>query len=99
MLGFVEDEWTFSVFAFMKDKLCNRLGLNLDTIVHMIAQEFYIRDNFLYQEAITTWKDQKVWIEAITLTCFVSFTTQDSNVLVSMIWKSLVIVFGFVIRL
>ncbi|CAK9193019.1 unnamed protein product [Sphagnum troendelagicum] len=32
MLGFVEDEWTFSMFAFMKDKLRTRLGLHLDTI-------------------------------------------------------------------
>jgi hypothetical protein len=42
MLGFVEDEWTFSMFAFMKDKLCNRLGLHLDTIVRMFAQKLYI---------------------------------------------------------
>jgi len=38
MLGFVEDEWTFSMFAFMKDKMWNRLGLHLDTIVCMFAQ-------------------------------------------------------------
>jgi hypothetical protein len=57
ILGFVEDEWTLSMFAFLKDKLCNRLGLHLDTIVRMFAQEFCIQDNFHYQEAITTWKD------------------------------------------
>ncbi len=32
---------TFSMFAFMKDKLCNRLGLHLDTTIHMFAQKFY----------------------------------------------------------
>jgi hypothetical protein len=44
------------MFAFMKIKLCNRLGLNLDAIVHMFAQEFYIQDNFPYEDTITTWK-------------------------------------------
>jgi hypothetical protein len=38
MLGFIKDEWIFSMFAFMKDKLCNRLGLRLDTTIHMFAQ-------------------------------------------------------------
>ncbi len=48
ILGFVEDEWTFSMFAFMKDKLCTRLGLHLDTIVCMFAQKFYIQESFPY---------------------------------------------------
>jgi hypothetical protein len=39
MLGSIKVEQTFSTFAFMKDKLCNRLGLHLDTIVCMFAQE------------------------------------------------------------
>jgi hypothetical protein len=34
--------------AFMKDKLRNRLGLHLDTIVCMFAQEFYIQESFPY---------------------------------------------------
>jgi hypothetical protein len=29
------------MFIFMKNKLRNRLGLHLDTIVHMFAQKFY----------------------------------------------------------
>jgi hypothetical protein len=62
MLGFVEDERTFSTLAFMKDKLCNRLGLHLDTTFCMFAQKFYTQESFHYQEAITTWKDQKVQI-------------------------------------
>jgi hypothetical protein len=28
----------------------------------MFVQKFYTHENFLYQDAITTWKDQKVWI-------------------------------------
>jgi hypothetical protein len=37
VLGYVKDELTFSTLAFMKDKLHNKLGLHLDTIVHMFA--------------------------------------------------------------
>jgi hypothetical protein len=33
VLRYVEDECTFSMLAFMKDKLHNRLEPNLDTIV------------------------------------------------------------------
>jgi len=57
VLEFIEDEQTFSILAFMKDKLRNKLGLHLDTIVHMFAQEFYTQENFPYEEAITIWKD------------------------------------------
>jgi hypothetical protein len=39
VLGSVEDEQTFSTITFMKDKLCNRLGLQLDTTICMFAQE------------------------------------------------------------
>jgi hypothetical protein len=60
MLGFVEDERTFFMHAFMKGKLHNRLGLHLDTITCMFAQEFYTQKNFLNQEAIAVWKDQKM---------------------------------------
>jgi hypothetical protein len=64
MLGFVENEWTFSMLAFMKDKLRNRLGLHLDTAIRMFTQEFYTQESFSYQEAITTWQDRKVQISA-----------------------------------
>jgi hypothetical protein len=40
VLGSVEDKCTFSMFIFMKNKLHNRLGPNLDTIVQMFAQSF-----------------------------------------------------------
>jgi hypothetical protein len=57
MLKFVKDERTFSMLAFTKDKLCNKLGLHLDTTIHMFAQEFYVQESFPYQEVITAWKD------------------------------------------
>jgi hypothetical protein len=37
VLGYVKEERTFSTLAFMKDKLHNKLGPHLDTIVHMFA--------------------------------------------------------------
>jgi hypothetical protein len=66
VLGFAEDEWTFFMFAFVKDKLHNRLSLHLDTTICIFAQKFYTQNNFLYHKAITTWKDYKVWIDATT---------------------------------
>jgi hypothetical protein len=57
VLESIEDEQTFSILTFMKDKLRNKLGLHLDTILRMFAQEFYTQENFLYEEAITIWKD------------------------------------------
>ncbi len=62
VLESIEDEQTFSTLTFMKNKLRNRLSLHLDTIVRMFAHEFYIQENFPYEETITTWKDQKVRI-------------------------------------
>jgi hypothetical protein len=50
----------------MKDKLHNRLGPHLEMIVHMFAQFFSNQENFLYDEAITSWKEQKMWIGATT---------------------------------
>jgi predicted SpoU family rRNA methylase len=47
----------------MKDKLWNQLNQHLDKIVPMFAQEFFIQENFPYQDAITNWKDEKVQVE------------------------------------
>ncbi len=57
VLEFIENEQTFSILTFMKDKLHNKLGLHLDTIVRMFAQDFYTQEKFPYEEAITIWKD------------------------------------------
>jgi hypothetical protein len=37
----MENECIFSMFTFMKDKLHNRLGPNVDIIFWMFPQEFY----------------------------------------------------------
>jgi len=57
VLESIEDEQTFSILTFMKDKLRKKLGLHLDTIVRMFPQEFYTQENFPYEEAIIIWKD------------------------------------------
>jgi hypothetical protein len=66
IFGFVENECSFSTLAFMKDMLRHRLGLTLNMIVQMFAQESYTQENFFYHGAITTWKDRKVRINAAT---------------------------------
>ncbi len=43
MVGFVEDEQTFSILTSMKDKSCNKLGLHLDTIICMFTQKFILK--------------------------------------------------------
>jgi hypothetical protein len=59
IMGFVEDEKTFSTFTFVKTRLWNRLCEHLGLVVHMYAQPFYIVDTFPYHDAITTWTKEK----------------------------------------
>jgi len=47
IMGFVEDEKTFSTLTFMKTRLWNHLCEYLDLVVGMIAKSFYIVDIFL----------------------------------------------------
>jgi len=94
VFGFVKDEQTFSTFAFTKDKLCNRLGLHLDTNVACLHK------NFILKKASLSWGYYSLeGSESPNWFCFlessVFFTTQNSSVHVSMIWTSLVIVLGF----
>jgi hypothetical protein len=60
VLGSVEDERTFSLLAFLKSKLRNRLTTHLDLVVRMFAQDFYTLNTFPYQAAISDWKSQRV---------------------------------------
>jgi hypothetical protein len=45
VLGYVKDEQTFSMLAFVTDKMRNKVSMHLDIIVRMFAQEFYIQGN------------------------------------------------------
>ncbi len=63
---YVQDERILLTFTFMKNNIHNRLGPNLDTSIRMLAQKFYAHESFPYQDAITTWKDRKVWIGVVT---------------------------------
>jgi hypothetical protein len=56
---FVEDEKTFSTLTFMKIRLWNCLCEHLDLVVHMFAQPFYIVNIIFYDDAITTWMNEK----------------------------------------
>ncbi len=56
VVGSVEDERCFSIMAFMKSKLHNRLTTHLPLVVRMFAQWFYIIHNFPYKECIDQWK-------------------------------------------
>jgi hypothetical protein len=58
-MGFAEDDKIFSTLTFMKTGLRNRLCEHLDLVVHMFAQPFYTIDTFPYDDAITTWTDEK----------------------------------------
>jgi len=44
MLGSMEDEHIFSIFAFMKDKLCNQLGTFGYNYLHVCTRVFYSRE-------------------------------------------------------
>jgi hypothetical protein len=58
-MGFVEDERTFSTLTFTKTTLRNCLCEHLDMVVQMFAQPFYTGDTFPYDNAITTWIEEK----------------------------------------
>jgi hypothetical protein len=59
IMGFVKNEKTFSTLTFMKTRLWNPLCEHLDMVVWMFAQPFYTIDTFPYDDAITTWTDEK----------------------------------------
>ncbi len=59
IMGFVEDERTFSTLTFMKTRLQNRLCEYLDLVMRIYTQPFYIVDTFPYDDAITAWTNEK----------------------------------------
>jgi hypothetical protein len=42
----------------MKSKLQNQLARHLDIAIHMFAQAFFIKENFIFQVAIMDWNDE-----------------------------------------
>jgi hypothetical protein len=97
MLGYIKDEWTFFMLAFIKDKLHNKLSPHLDTIVYMFAQELYIQCNLFLSRDYYNLEGSKSLDWGYHLACSIFFTTQDSSVRVSMILTSLMIVLGFLL--
>ena len=51
VLGNVQDERTFNMLSFMKNKLWDPLIMHLEHEVEMKMQNFYILENFLYAYA------------------------------------------------
>ncbi len=46
VLGSVENEHTFFTMNFIKSKLHNWLTTNLDLVIYMYEQQFYMMQNF-----------------------------------------------------
>jgi hypothetical protein len=58
VLGSVQDERTFSTLTFMKNKLRNRLTTNLAMVVGMKSQSFFTLNDFPYDAAYESWRDE-----------------------------------------
>jgi hypothetical protein len=58
VLGSVQDERTFSMLMFMKNKLRNRLTTNLAMVVGMKSQSFFTLNDFPYDAAYESWRDE-----------------------------------------
>lgn len=60
ILGFVEDERTFSTLNYMKFKVRNNLQDYLDLVICVYGQKFYEFKSFPMHDAISKWKDEKI---------------------------------------
>ena len=56
VMGFVQDERTFSTVSFMNPKLRNCLGKHLSMAVGFKSQKFYTLEDFLYNAAYDSWR-------------------------------------------
>jgi hypothetical protein len=56
IVGNVKDERCFSMLAFMKSKLHNRLTTHLPLVVQMFAQWFYTLQKISYAKCIEQWQ-------------------------------------------
>jgi hypothetical protein len=61
VFGSVQDERTFNTVTFAKNKLHNRLTTNLGLVVAFQLQNFYTIDNFPYDAAFESWRDETKW--------------------------------------
>jgi len=61
ILGFVQDEHTFSTLSFMKTQLRNQLIKHLPLVVDMKCQVFYHLQTFPYDAGYNSWKVDEEW--------------------------------------
>jgi hypothetical protein len=47
-IGFLEDEWCFFIFTFMKTKLKNQMTMHLELVIQMFNHKFNTMQNFLF---------------------------------------------------
>jgi hypothetical protein len=56
VLGFVENERTFSTISFIESRLQNQLSTHLNIFIRFYSQLFFILQNFPYDQAIAKWQ-------------------------------------------
>jgi hypothetical protein len=59
VLGSIEDERCFSSLKFLKSCQRNRSGKHLPLVVCMFGQKYYFLEDFLYSEAVDSWRQAK----------------------------------------
>jgi hypothetical protein len=59
VLGFVEDERTFSSVAFSKGKLRNRLDDHLECAIGVYSQKYFTLENFPFEKVYDAWRSDK----------------------------------------
>ena len=57
ILGLVEDERCFPTLKFLKSCHRNRLEKHMPLVVRMFGQQYFSLKNFLFTEAIDSWRD------------------------------------------
>jgi len=55
VISSIKNEQCFISLAFYNFKLCNQLTTNLELVVKMFSQKFYILQNFPYVQAFKQW--------------------------------------------
>ena len=58
VLGSIQDERTFNMLTFMKNKLHNQLTTDLAMVVGMESQSFFTLNDFSYDATYESWRDE-----------------------------------------
>jgi len=58
VFSLVENEHTFDIMSFMKNRLRNQLNTHLDLYTHFFNQRFFILQSFHCDQTITKWQNK-----------------------------------------